>query len=216
MHTTWQQMIPRFQPIPAGDDWGNAVVVDPRQLQRLRTTSARVSAWKLGVYLLAGSSLALAGALGWQQQRVERLTQDYHDSRRSLARSSTALAALAHSHESILAATQQAPSVGTKSWGRRFTVTKYLARSARYGKFNDGLTATLTKADPASRIVAVDPKLIPYGSWLWIEDLGWFRAEDCGSDIKGFRLDVLSPSEHDARGFGRQDRFTIVVPPTGA
>src|SRR6185369_5193993 len=79
-------------------------------------------------------------------------------------------------------------------------------------KFNDGLTATLTKADPDARIIAVDPKLIPYGSWVWIEGLGWYRAQDCGSAIKGFRLDVLTATEDDAMKFGKQDRFVIVVP----
>jgi 3D (Asp-Asp-Asp) domain-containing protein len=112
----------------------------------------------------------------------------------------------------MLSATEQAPSIGTKSWGRRFTVTKYLPRSPLYGKFNDGLTATLVKADPEARLIAVDPKLIPYGSWVWIEDLGWYRAEDCGAAIKGFRLDVLTATEGDATTFGKQDRFAIVVP----
>src|SRR5439155_8518333 len=84
-------------------------------------------------------------------------------------RSNMALAALARSQQNILTATEQAPSVGTKSWGRRFTVTKYLPRDPAYGKFNTGYTSTLWKADPKSRIVAVDPKLIPYGSWVWVD-----------------------------------------------
>jgi 3D (Asp-Asp-Asp) domain-containing protein len=92
----------------------------------------------------------------------------------------------------------------------------YVPRSEKYGADNDGLTATMTKADPEARLVAVDPKLIPYGSWLWIEGLGWFRAEDCGSAIKGFRLDVLTATEPEAMRFGKQDRFVIVVPPTNA
>src|SRR5205823_5481858 len=83
--------------------------------------------------------------------------------------------------ENILAATEQAPSVGTKSWGRRFTVTKYLPRDPAYGKFNTGITSTLWKADPKARIVAVDPKLIPYGPWVWIDELGWYRAQAGGA-----------------------------------
>jgi 3D (Asp-Asp-Asp) domain-containing protein len=70
----------------------------------------------------------------------------------------------------------------------------------------------MTKADPDARIIAVDPTLIPYGSWVWIEGLGWYRAEDCGGAIKGFRIDVLTATESDAMRFGRQDRFAIVVP----
>jgi 3D (Asp-Asp-Asp) domain-containing protein len=70
------------------------------------------------------------------------------------------------------------------------------------------------KADPKARIVAVDPKLIPYGSWVWIDGLGWYQAQDCGSAIKGFRLDLLTETERDAMQFGKQDRFVIVVPPS--
>src|SRR4029450_7394539 len=121
---------------------------------------------------------------------------------------------LTHSQATTLRATQADPSMGTKSWGKRFTVTMYVPRSEKYGADNDGLTATMTKADPKSRLVAVDPKLIPYGSWLWIEGLGWFRAEDCGSAIKGFRLDVLVATASEAMRFGKQDRFVIVLPPS--
>src|SRR6267142_1313322 len=55
-------------------------------------------------------------------------------------------------------------STSAAYWGRRFTVTKYLPHDPKYGRDDDGLTATLMAADPASRIVAVDPTLIPYGS----------------------------------------------------
>src|SRR5439155_1035327 len=89
-------------------------------------------------------------------------------------------------------------------------------RDPAYGKFNTGYTSTLWKADPKSRIVAVDPKLIPYGSWVWVEGLGWYRAEDCGSAIKGFRLDLLTATERDAMTFGKQNRFVIVVPSADA
>jgi 3D (Asp-Asp-Asp) domain-containing protein len=157
-----------------------------------------------------------AATASWETARAGRLTQELREARRHVSRSSVALSTLARSHENMLAATQAAPSMGTKSWGKRFTVTMYLPRSEKYGADNDGLTATLTKADPQSRLVAVDPKLIPYGSWLWIEGLGWYRAEDCGSAIKGFRLDVLVATEPEAMRFGKQDRFVIVVPPTKA
>ena len=64
--------------------------------------------------------------------------------------------------------------------------------------------------------VAVDPKLIPYGSTVWIEGLGWYNAQDCGGAIKGYRLDVMAGSQRDAMDYGKQDRFVIVVPPGDA
>src|SRR3989475_7990022 len=118
--------------------------------------------------------------------------------------------------QNILAATEQAPSVGTKSWGRRFTVTKYLPRDPAYGKFNTGYTSTLWKADPKARIVAVDPKLIPYGSWVWIEGLGWYRAQDCGAAIKGFRLDLLTATQREPMTFGKPEPFLLGLPAAAA
>ncbi len=201
-------------------DWENAVVVDPKDLTRVRTENAklrvRTRLQRLLVLALAGLNLVTAATLYWESEAARALGDDASACRQAAAQSTVALAALAKSHENILAATEQAPSVGTKSWGRRFTITKYLPHDPAYGRFNTGITSTLTKADPAKRIVAVDPKLVPYGSWVWIEGLGWYRAEDCGAAIKGFRLDLLTASEHDAMAFGKQDRFVIVVPPANA
>jgi 3D (Asp-Asp-Asp) domain-containing protein len=202
------------------NDWENAVVVDRKEIQGLRRDNARLHSRgrRRNIALCCLGVLNVAAGITLYRESVSlaQVSRDVRDCRKSAHRSTFALATLARSHENILAATEQAPSVGTKSWGRRFTVTKYLPRSAAYGKFNDGLTATLWKADPAARIVAVDPKLIPYGSWVWIEGLGWYRAEDCGAAIKGFRLDLLTATEQDAMTFGKQDRFVLVVPPASA
>jgi 3D (Asp-Asp-Asp) domain-containing protein len=201
------------------NDWENAVVVDPKQLARLRSDHAtlqrRSRIMRIALMIVTGLNVGTASTLYWKSLQLGDITHDARACRKSAQRSTVALAALAKSHENILAATEQAPSVGTKSWGRRFTITKYIPRSPAYGKFNDGITSTLVKADPNARIVAVDPKLVPYHSWVWIEGLGWYRAEDCGSAIKGFRIDLLTASERDAMQFGKQDRFVIVVPPDG-
>jgi len=201
-------------------DWQNAVVVDLKELTQLKQHNAklgrRTRRQRMFAYALTGANILTGVLLFWQSQTVQEVSRDMSECHTAAEQSRVALAALAKSHENILAATEQAPSVGTKSWGRRFTVTKYLPRDPAYGKFNTGYTATLIKADPAKRIVAVDPKLIPYGSWLWIEGLGWYRAEDCGGAIKGFRLDLLTATEQDAMAFGKQDRFVIVVPPANA
>jgi 3D (Asp-Asp-Asp) domain-containing protein len=210
-------------------DWGTVVVVDPRLLESLKNDNARLletlesdGARHRATRRLLGAAAAMlfaasAGAAGlahWQARRAGALEHEAHASRQREAVAQSALESLANSHASILAATAQSPSVGTTSWGRRFSVTKYVPRSPAYGATNDGITSTMVKADPAARIVAVDPTLIPYKSWVWIEDLGWYRADDCGGAIKGYRLDVLTDTERDAFAWGRKDRFVIVVPPT--
>ena len=201
-------------------NWDDAVVVDARELQHLRDEHAKLlkagRKQRLALLVIAGGGVVSAIGLYLGALRLTATERDMQQCRDTAIHSSMALAALARSQQNILTATEKAPSVGTKSWGRRFTVTKYLPRSPLYGKFDDGLTSTLWKADPKSRIVAVDPKLIPYHSWVWVEGLGWYRAEDCGSAIKGFRLDLLTATERDAMTFGKQNRFVIVVPSADA
>ncbi len=212
---------------PVSDAWTNAVVVDPQEWQRLADENHRLRAlrardrtkrarYRFTLCTVVALSVVASAALAFQSTRLSTSLSIKSDEarryRKVSQRANAALGALARSHDQILAATEHVPSVGTKSWGRRFTVTMYLPRSPAYGKDNDGLTSTLMKADPEARIIAVDPTLIPYGSWVWIEGLGWYQAQDCGGAIKGFRLDVLTATEDDAMRFGRQDRFVIVVP----
>ena len=205
-----------------GNDWGSAVVVDPHWLAELRDShsmlekSQRILKKIAGILLVGFAvSTVVGGTVGYRQAtHIEDLTQDVQRYRRSARRSDAALETLSRSHDKILAATAKAPAIGSSSWGHRFVVTQYTARSEAYGKDNDGFTSTMWKADPKARIVAVDPKLVAYGSWLWIEGLGWYQAQDCGGAIKGYRLDVMATSHESAMQYGKQDRFVIVVPPT--
>lgn len=71
------------------------------------------------------------------------------------------------------------------------------------------------------RSVAVDPKLIPLGSWVYIEayrgagsDDGWFYAMDTGGAIKGRHIDVYTPPPLSASATGQKRRLKVyVVPP---
>lgn len=60
-----------------------------------------------------------------------------------------------------------------------------------------GITATGTVATEG-RTIGVNPKLIPYGSQVYIEGLGWFVAEDTGGGLKEKHIDVFMASHERA------------------
>lgn len=66
----------------------------------------------------------------------------------------------------------------------------------------DGVTATGTTPRPG--IIAVDPRVIPHDTLVYIDDYGYFRAEDTGGVIKGHRIDVFMHSREDALNFGKR------------
>lgn len=69
-------------------------------------------------------------------------------------------------------------------------------------KWNDGITATGTVA--GMQTIAVDPKTIPLGSIVYIEGMGWYKAEDTGGAIKGKKIDIFMGDIKKARGFGKK------------
>ncbi|WP_054956709.1 3D domain-containing protein [Paenibacillus dakarensis] len=61
------------------------------------------------------------------------------------------------------------------------------------------------------RTIAVDPNVIPIGWWVYIEGIGFRRAEDTGGAIKGNKIDVYYDSLKAALNFGRKNGRTVYV-----
>ncbi|MDP7980089.1 G5 and 3D domain-containing protein [Bacillus multifaciens] len=60
------------------------------------------------------------------------------------------------------------------------------------------------KENPNMKLIAVDPRIIPLGTKVWVEGYGYAVAGDTGGAIKGHRIDVLMPTESQVEAWGRK------------
>lgn len=94
------------------------------------------------------------------------------------------------------------------------TLTAYSIDVASTGKTSEhpqyGLTSSGTKVSEG-RTIAVDPKVIPMGWWVYIEGIGLRRAEDTGSAIKGNIIDVYFENPDYAKRFGMKRGYKVYV-----
>ncbi len=61
------------------------------------------------------------------------------------------------------------------------------------------------------KVIAVDPKVIPLGSKVWVEGYGEAIAGDTGGAIKGNRIDVLVGSDGSATIAGGANLLKVKV-----
>ena len=72
------------------------------------------------------------------------------------------------------------------------------------------VTASGKMATP-QRTVAVDPQLIPLGSLVYIDGIGYRVAEDVGGAVKGEHIDVYFPNDNEALRFGVRKNVKVIV-----
>ncbi len=84
--------------------------------------------------------------------------------------------------------------------------TAYDATFASTGKHPDhpqyGITRSGLRVRPG--IVAVDPRVIPLGTYLYVEGYGEALAADTGGAIKGNKIDLYFESPKDVAKYGRR------------
>ncbi|PFF35449.1 enterotoxin [Bacillus cereus] len=104
----------------------------------------------------------------------------------------------------------KAAETSEPSGGRELTVeaTAYTAHPSENGGTYGGRVLTAMghdlTANPNMKMIAVDPKVIPLGSKVWVEGYGEAIAGDTGGAIKGNRIDVLLGSDSAAQKWGRK------------
>ncbi|WP_068777597.1 3D domain-containing protein [Paenibacillus sp. FJAT-26967] len=89
---------------------------------------------------------------------------------------------------------------------KNVTLTAYSSQEPGVGN----RTASGTKPTQG-RTIAVDTSVIPMGWWVYIEGIGYRRAEDTGGAIKGQKMDVYFDSMSYAKTFGVKRGYTVYV-----
>jgi cystine transport system substrate-binding protein len=102
-----------------------------------------------------------------------------------------------------------APSSSSSSLGKSFiaNATAYSCQAASMGRFSCYGIDLLTQP----MVVAVDPKVIPLGSRVWVDGYGEAIAGDTGSAIKGNCIDLHFPTYKQSCQWGRRwVRITVL------
>ncbi|WP_413788949.1 3D domain-containing protein [Psychrobacillus mangrovi] len=92
-----------------------------------------------------------------------------------------------------------APPIGE---GAEMVVT-----ATAYTAYCEGCSGTTAygidlRANPDQKVIAVDPRIIPLGSKVWVEGYGEAIAGDTGGAIKGNKIDVFIPTYESAMQWG--------------
>ncbi|RRJ54739.1 DUF348 domain-containing protein [Paenibacillus oralis] len=93
-------------------------------------------------------------------------------------------------------------------------LTAYTAGFESTGKYPGdpeyGITSSGTTVSEG-RTVAVDPTVIPMGWWVYIEGVGYRKAEDTGGAIQGKKIDIYIEDLEKVNNFGRKRGNTVYV-----
>ncbi|MEN2767447.1 PcsB-like coiled-coil domain-containing protein [Ornithinibacillus xuwenensis] len=98
----------------------------------------------------------------------------------------------------------------TLAEGKTITVTSTAYTSNCTGCTGKTYTGINLKENPDSKVIAVDPTIIPLGSVVYVEGYGYAIAGDIGSAIKGYKIDVFVPTRAEALKWGvRKVKVTL-------
>ena len=99
---------------------------------------------------------------------------------------------------------QQIVSRGNQSSSKEFYVTSTAYTANCSGCSGTTKTGINLKANPNSKVIAVDPSVIPLGTKVYVEGYGYAVAGDTGSAIRGNKIDVFFPDKSQAFRWGNK------------
>ena len=105
----------------------------------------------------------------------------------------------------VTAASNQSNTQSTSasnSGGKTITMTASAFTASCSGCSGITTTGINLQANPHSKVIAVDPNVIPLGSRVWVEGYGEAIAGDTGGHIKGNRIDIHVPDKSEAYSWG--------------
>jgi uncharacterized protein YabE (DUF348 family) len=105
-------------------------------------------------------------------------------------------------------------SFGYKKIINNVTLTAYANDIASTGKDSSSAEFGITYSGTTTkegRTIAVDKNVIPIGWWVYIEGIGFRRAEDTGSAVIGNKIDIFYESSDYANKFGLKRGYTVYV-----
>lgn len=96
------------------------------------------------------------------------------------------------------------PSRSNSSVAKTFTVTATAYTAYCAGCSGVTRTGVDLRKNPSLKLIAVDPKVIPLGTKVWVEGYGYAIAGDTGGAIKGNKIDLHMSTKDAAYKWGRR------------
>ena len=160
------------------------------------------------------------GSVGIQLKVFKVLVTDGVEGEKTLVTESTSVEPVAeivavgtkrssgHTSVSRSSATQPSSAASPPTSGTKLTVN-----ASAYAPGVDGVgSRTATGARAGYGIIAVDPKVIPLGTRLYIPGYGYGVAADTGGAIKGNRIDLCYNTGGEAISWGRRTVTIVILP----
>ncbi|OSX54187.1 G5 and 3D domain-containing protein [Anoxybacillus ayderensis] len=102
--------------------------------------------------------------------------------------------------------TKQAPRILASRGSGEVAEELYVIATA-YTAYCGGCSGTTAtgvnlRSNPNAKVIAVDPRVIPLGTKVYVEGYGYAVAADTGANVRGYKIDVFFPDKSTAYRWG--------------